>query len=177
MELPEELSWPDTRRTVTHDHAVSRRVRRNDLPVAVIGPTLRPEEICALGEIGGFRVMTTRDLAAMSTTGVLTTAKFERVLRSLDSLLRAVADFEVIYVATSDHNFRAARAQFRKQFGAVCKRVQGTLGFDLRTVSRSPESSASRLHPRFTTLLLRFPYPSLQRNERHGSRQGSELTR
>ena len=27
------------------------------------------------------------------------------------------------------------------------------------------------------TLLLRFPYPSLQRNERQGSRQGSEVTR
>ena len=109
--------------------------------------------------------------------GLLTTAKFERVLRSLDSLLRAVADFELIYVATSDHNFRAAAILFRKQFAAVSKRTQGVFGFDLRTVSRSPESSASRLHPRFTTLLLRFPYPSLQRNERHGSRPGSELTR
>ena len=109
--------------------------------------------------------------------GLLTTAKFERVLRSLDSLLRAVADFELIYVATSDHNFRAAAALFRKQFGAVSKRTQGAFSFDLRTVSRDQELSASRLHPRFTTLQLRFPYPSLHRNERHGSRQGSELTR
>lgn len=59
-----EVPRPDARRTVAQDHAVSRRVRRNELPISVIGPSLRPEEIQALGEIGRFRVVTTRDLAA-----------------------------------------------------------------------------------------------------------------
>jgi hypothetical protein len=58
-----ELSQPDARRYVAHDHALPRRARRNELPVSVIGPSLRPEEIKALGEIGRFRVIATRDLA------------------------------------------------------------------------------------------------------------------
>ncbi|HWR15490.1 MAG TPA: hypothetical protein VN577_11725 [Terriglobales bacterium] len=57
-------SQPDARRAVAHDHQTSRRPRRNNLPVSVIGPSLRPEEITALGEIGRFRVVSTRDLAA-----------------------------------------------------------------------------------------------------------------
>ena len=55
---------PDARRAVAHDHPVSRRTRRNELPHSVIGPSLRHEEIKALGEIGRFRVLATRDLAA-----------------------------------------------------------------------------------------------------------------
>jgi len=64
LPLPQELPRPDARRTVAQDHAVSRRIRRNELSVSVIGPALRPEEIQALGEIGRFRVVATRDLAA-----------------------------------------------------------------------------------------------------------------
>ena len=55
---------PDARRAVSHDHPVSRRTHRNHLPSQVIGPSLRPEEIRAMGEIGRFRVLATRDLAA-----------------------------------------------------------------------------------------------------------------
>lgn len=54
---------PDARRTVSPDRPVSRRTRRNDLPLSVIGPSLRPEEIRTLGEIGRFRVLATRDIA------------------------------------------------------------------------------------------------------------------
>ena len=54
---------PDARRAVPHDHPVSRRTHRNHLPLQVIGPSLRPEEIKAIGEIGRFRVLATRDLA------------------------------------------------------------------------------------------------------------------
>jgi len=46
-----------------HDHPVSRRTRRNELPHSILGPTLRPEEKQALGVIGRFRVVSTRDLA------------------------------------------------------------------------------------------------------------------
>ncbi len=58
-----ELPQPDVRRDVAHDHALPRRTRRNELAVSVIGPPLRQEEIKALGEIGRFRVVATRDLA------------------------------------------------------------------------------------------------------------------
>jgi hypothetical protein len=44
--------------------AVSHRVRRQKLPEPAIGLSLRNEELRALAEIGKFRVLSTRDLAA-----------------------------------------------------------------------------------------------------------------
>ena len=58
-----EHAQPDTRRTVHRDHPVSRRTRRDALPLQVIGTQLRAEEIRTLGEIGRFRVLAIRDLA------------------------------------------------------------------------------------------------------------------
>jgi hypothetical protein len=107
--------------------------------------------------------------------GLLTTSKFERVLTAMSELLQAVAYFELIYVATSDHNFREAAAFFRK-FVTGAERRQEPLNPEWRNTARNSPSLLT-LRPQFTTLLLRFSYPALQRNELHGSRQGSESTR
>jgi hypothetical protein len=109
--------------------------------------------------------------------GLLTIAKFERVLTAMSSLLRAIAYFELIYVATSDHNFRVAAAFFRRQFVIRSEQRQESLNPEWRSTPRNRPQSALTLRPQFTTLLLRFSYPSLQRNEPHGSRQGSESIR
>lgn len=59
------LSRPRPReaRTRTREQIVERRPRRNDLPNQIAGMSLRDEERKALGEIGRFRVIATRDLA------------------------------------------------------------------------------------------------------------------
>lgn len=44
--------------------------------------------------------------------GLLTTAKFQRMLKAVTELLWAIAAFEFIYVAISEHNFREASAIF-----------------------------------------------------------------
>jgi hypothetical protein len=106
--------------------------------------------------------------------GLLTITKFQRVLTAMSELLRAVAHFELIYVATSDHNFRAAAAFFRKEFVIGSERWQEPLDPEWRSTPRNRPQSELTMRPQFTTLLLRFSYPSLQRNELHGSRQGSE---
>jgi hypothetical protein len=98
--------------------------------------------------------------------GLLTVTRFERFLSSLDPLLRAVGCFELIYVAASDHNFREAAALVRRQFLARAERQQQSLHPAWqRSAERNPPQPASPLRPQFTTLLLRFSYPSLQRNE------------
>ncbi len=73
---------PDARRAVPHDHPGPRRTHRNHLPLQVIGPSLRPEEIKAIGEIGRFRVLATRDLAANVYGG--RTGELSRDLRFLE---------------------------------------------------------------------------------------------
>jgi hypothetical protein len=109
--------------------------------------------------------------------GMLTTSKFERVLAAIAELLRAVAHFELIYVATSDHNFSAAAALFWQEFVVESEQRQQLLSPEWRKTPGERLLPALPLRPQFTTLLLRFSYPPLQRNEVHGSRHGSELTR
>ena len=56
----------DKPHNVNHDRShdpISRRTKRNDLPQQLVGLSLREEEIKALGEIGRFRVLATRDLS------------------------------------------------------------------------------------------------------------------
>ena len=59
-----------TREKPTHDATrevsldpVSRRAKRNELPQQLVDLSLREQEVKALGEIGRFRVLATRDLA------------------------------------------------------------------------------------------------------------------
>jgi hypothetical protein len=48
--------------------------------------------------------------------GLLSIGKFVRFLAESESLLRAIGNFEVIYVALSDFSFHAARDAFRSRF-------------------------------------------------------------
>jgi hypothetical protein len=109
--------------------------------------------------------------------GLLTTTKFERVLMAMRDLLRAVGYFELIYIATSDHNFTEAAALFRREFGLRFEQRQQSFNPDWRKLSGPSSHSSSLLRAKFTTFLLRFSYPPLRKNEPQGSRQGSELTR
>jgi len=108
---------------------------------------------------------------------LLTISKFERVLTALSDLLRAVENFEVIYVATSTHNFEDAAALFRRTFAIGGERRQELFHLEWRNPLPNRPPSPRPLRPQFTTLLLRFNYPPLYRNELRGSQQGSELTR
>lgn len=62
-ESPLDRLRTDTRQSVAHDHPVPRRSRRNELPQQLVGLSLRQEEVKAVGEIGRFRVIASRDLA------------------------------------------------------------------------------------------------------------------
>ena len=97
--------------------------------------------------------------------GMLTVAKFDRFLESLAPLLRAVAYFELVYVATSDHNFRTSAALFRNQFAGDTGRQQELLNPEWQRSTPRNGPSSLPLRAQFTTMLLRFSYPSLQRNE------------
>ena len=111
--------------------------------------------------------------------GLLTTTKFERFLAELAPLLRAIIWFEVIYIASSDHNFDRVESIFRRQFDNTIPPIQGTLGADWRTeVGPTQAQRWSHLRPHFTTALLDFSYPKVQRNELRGSceRSGSGST-
>lgn len=54
---------PDRSHSVSHDHPVERRQKRDHLPRQVIGVSLREEERRLLSDVGSFRVIATRDLA------------------------------------------------------------------------------------------------------------------
>ena len=98
--------------------------------------------------------------------GLLTTTKFERVLTTLGPLVRSVGYFELVYVALSENNFQEAAAIFRKQFSGDAKMRQATLNPNWqRNVAQAQPSSTEPLRPQFTTVLYRFHYPSLRRNE------------
>jgi hypothetical protein len=97
--------------------------------------------------------------------GLLTTAKFRRVLRGIAPLLVSLGQFELIYVATSDHNFEEAASIFWQQFSRGPQKQQPLLQQDWRIVPASPVKNSERFDPKFVTLLLRFHYPPLARNE------------
>jgi hypothetical protein len=96
---------------------------------------------------------------------LLTTEKFSRFLSVIDRLLCALGSFEVIFASSSAHNFPVAEELFRKQFAPPDAATQATFEQDWRenrrvTIERRPPASA-----RFTTILLRYNYPQLRRNE------------
>jgi hypothetical protein len=97
--------------------------------------------------------------------GLLTTAKFARVLSGVAPLLTSLEQFELVYVAASDHNFADAADIFWKEFPPSAKGVQTLLNPDWRSTPPRSVPNHARLHPHFVTLLLHFHYPSLQRNE------------
>lgn len=101
--------------------------------------------------------------------GLLSTSKFERYLDELTPLLHAVKHFEVIYVATSEHNFAEAEAIFRRRFTRTLdQRQQAFDGFRTSSSNRLVESS-STVNASFITLLFQYRYPRLLRSEAQGS--------
>jgi hypothetical protein len=97
--------------------------------------------------------------------GLLTTAKFRRILPVLAPLLASVGQFELIYVGTSDHNFEEAARIFWQQFSHGPQTQQQVLQQDWRLSPSNPVKTSARFDPKFVTLLLRFHYPPLARNE------------
>ena len=97
---------------------------------------------------------------------LLTTAKFSRVLSALAPLLARLGHFELVYVATSEHNFEEAATIFWRQFPRTTRLAQLPLVGDWKRVLHDPAPLPSSVSPQFTTLLLQFHYPSLQRHER-----------
>ena len=98
--------------------------------------------------------------------GFATVERFLRFLAAADALLRALGSFEVIYVAASDLQFAAAKAAFWSRFSAKPSRASRLFEEDVRF-------GHAQLRARFTTLLLGYSYPKLQRSESRGSREGS----
>lgn len=106
--------------------------------------------------------------------GHSTIEKFFRFLSVADPLLRAVANFELVYVSVSAFNFPAAKHAFWSRFSSASP--LGLRLFDEDTRSVAPQHRV-RLQARFTTLLLEHSYPKIQRSEVRGSKEGSHASR
>ncbi|MGC2160705.1 MAG: hypothetical protein WA634_02240 [Silvibacterium sp.] len=106
--------------------------------------------------------------------GLATVEKFIRFLAVADSLLRAVGNFEVVYIAASDFNFADARDTFWGRFSGALPRSPRLFDDDARPVAAQPRT---QLQPRLTTLLLEYSYPRIQRSEPSGSMEGSHAGR
>lgn len=106
--------------------------------------------------------------------GHSTIKKFLRFLSVADPLLRAVANFELVYVSVSAFNFPAAKHAFWSRFSSASP--LGLRLFDEDTRSVAPQHRV-RLQARFTTLLLEHSYPKIQRSEVRGSKEGSHASR
>jgi hypothetical protein len=98
--------------------------------------------------------------------GLLTIEKFLRFLSIADPLLRAVGSFEVVYASVSASHFEAAKAAFWNRFSVAPPRSPRLFDDDVREVAAQPRIA---LQSRFTTLLLGYSYPILQRSEVRGS--------
>ena len=106
--------------------------------------------------------------------GHSTIEKFLRFLSVADPLLRAVANFELVYVSMSAFNFAAAKHAFWSRFSSASP--SGLRLFDEDKRSVAPKHRV-RLQARFTTLLLEHSYPKIQRSEVRGSKEGSHASR
>ena len=124
--------------------------------------------------LGAFPIsLTDRTRPAQSTIrfafideGFSTAEKFLRFLSIAEPLLRAVGDFEVVYVASSEFNFHAAKTAFWSRFTSSSPGNLRLFDEDARSVARQRRVP---LQARFTTLLFRYSYPALQRSEAKGS--------
>lgn len=98
--------------------------------------------------------------------GLVTVEKFLRFLKDAEPLLRSLGRFEVVYVAVADSHFEAAKAAFWNRFAGAANRTLRLFDDDACEVAIQPRIT---LEPRFTTLLLGYSYPVLQRSEARGS--------
>ncbi len=104
--------------------------------------------------------------------GLATIERFLRFLSVAEPLLCALETFELIYVGSSDFNFQAAKVAFWKRFSTTPSRSLGLFDEAVPSVTRR---STARVHARFTTFLLGYSYPKLQRSEVLGSIEGSHV--
>ena len=98
--------------------------------------------------------------------GLVTAEKFLRFLAVADPLLRAINKFEMVYVSVADSHFEDAKAAFWKRLAGEPRRTPNLFDDGSPLVTMQPHVP---LQPRFTTLLLGYSYPILQRNEARGS--------
>lgn len=102
--------------------------------------------------------------------GLATTERFLRFLSVADLLLRAVGNFELVYVSGSAFNFSIAKDAFWSRFSGSSPIRPQLFDDGVRSVAGQQRVT---LQARFTTLLLEYSYPKLQRSEVRGSREGS----
>ena len=106
--------------------------------------------------------------------GLATIEKFLRFLSVADPLLRAVGNFEVVYVSGSTFNFPAAKDAFWSRFANALPTSPRLFDEGFRSVA---VQQGMMLRAQFTTLLLEYSYPKLLRSEVRGSREGSHAWR
>ena len=106
--------------------------------------------------------------------GLATIEKFLRFLAVADPLLRAVGSFEMVYVSGSDFSFSVAKDAFWSRFSSASPRSPRLFDEDARSFAAQPRA---QLQARFTTLLLQYSYPRIQRSEVRGSMEGSHAGR
>ncbi|WP_229669097.1 hypothetical protein [Edaphobacter acidisoli] len=92
--------------------------------------------------------------------------KFLRYLSVAEPLLRALDNFEVVYVACSDFNFAAVKTAFWDVFANESFPKPGLFNDAMHSDRRKHHVP---LQARFTTLLLNYIYPQMQRSEPKGS--------
>lgn len=102
--------------------------------------------------------------------GLVTTERFLRFLSVSKPLLCAIGHFELVYVSNVEANFTSAKAAFWRHFSTDSSHRPGLFADGYRSAS---EPYRSLLQPRFTTALLPYKYPAIQRLERQGFRKGS----
>lgn len=98
--------------------------------------------------------------------GLSSIEKFLRFLSTADPFLRALVNFEVVYVAVTDLHFAAAKAAFWDRFAKVPQPTLRLFDDVSRSVATQPRAM---IQPTFTTLRLLYSYPTLRRNEAKGS--------
>lgn len=101
--------------------------------------------------------------------GLLTTTRFARFLRAAKPLLTSLSNAEVIYVAGSRRNFATAQYVFDHCFPRLPQYRQSALDPDWgeEAYSQRPPSPeiAPQSRPAFSTLLVHYSYPPIQRKE------------
>ena len=105
--------------------------------------------------------------------GLLTMVKFRRLLQELEPTLCAIRNFEMIYGSNSDLKFEEVGHEFWRRFN---RHSRESAASSTKNLYGNPYPSARQQAPfsgTITTILFRYAYPPLQRNEPRGSKQGS----
>jgi hypothetical protein len=98
--------------------------------------------------------------------GLTTSDKFLRFLSDVEPLLRAVGNFDLVYVACSESSFAAAKRALWSRFSAAQPQSMRLFNTESRSVAAQPGVA---LQPRLTTVRLVYSYPVFRRGETQGS--------